>query len=247
MEINYEIIEKYLAKELTSEELSNFNNELKNNSDFKKEVELYIEVNKSLTKKYKNIDKENALKKTLHTISQKHFNLESLEDEKNNKKIPLKNYFLRISSIAAIFLIAFFLLKPQTNLYDKYAEHSALEIQVKGENDQTLLEAAKYFNDEKYAKAIPFFENYLKENKNDIEIQMSLGIALLENNHAKKSITIFKQIYNQDNVFKNKATWYLALANIKDDKNIQAKEYLKLIPEDTFYSKKAKKLLKELK
>jgi hypothetical protein len=242
MGLDYEIIEKYLNKELSSTELDEFNKKLNTDDNFKQEVALYKEVNLSLKNKYKNLQKEEDLKVSLKGIGNKHFQ----KEEKSTKSIPLKSYFLRISSIAAILIISFFLLKPQTSLYDQFAEHSNLEIQVKGDNDESLLNAAELYNTKSYTEVIPVFKEYLKSNPTDYEIQMSLGIALLETDKSKEAFLIFEIIYKQDNVFKNKATWYLALVNVKTDRKEIAKVYLESIPKDSFYAKKAKKLLNKL-
>lgn len=244
MGINYENIEKYLNNELTNQELEDFNLQIKNDTNFKEEVELYIEINKSLNNKYSNLKAENDLKNTLSQISEKHFVKNSSTSE--NKTIPMKSYFLKISSIAAILVIGFFLLKPQTSLYNQFAEHSALEIQVKGSNEEDLLKASKFFNHKKFESAIPLFESYLRQHPEDSEIQISLGISLLEENNIEDAQLVFEHVYNQNNIFKNKALWYLALSSLKNKDTKQVKDYLNKISKESSYFKKSLKLLKKL-
>lgn len=246
MGLDYEIIEKYLNGELSSEELNEFNHQLENDKEFKQEVDLYKEINLSLKNKYENLEKEEKLKSTLSKLGTKHFQTEKNSKENKSKIFPLKTYFLRISSIAAIVIISFFLLKPQTSLYNQFAEHSNLEIQVKGDNNETLLNASDLYNSKKYSEAIPLLEDYLRTNPADFEIQMSLGIALLETDENEDAFIIFDHIYKQGNVFRNKATWYMALVNVKTGKTEIAKVYLESIPQESFYFNKAKKLLKKL-
>lgn len=246
MEINYEIIEKYLAEELSLEEINDFNKELETNEEFKKEFELYKEINTSLTNKYSNLQKENKLKNTLETLGNKHFKKEEVIKAIEQKSNSVKKYLFSISSIAAIFALAFFLLKPQANLYDQFAEHSLLEIQVKGNSEENLLQAAEYFNNAEYNLAIPLLEDYLKENPKDLEIKITLGISLLEKNKIDEAIAIFTEVYNKNNIFKNKAKWYLALAHLKNTENSKAKNYLSKITKNSFYYSKANKLLDKL-
>lgn len=242
MELDYEIIEKYLNGDLSAKELEDFNVKLETDNLFKQEVALYKEINNSLKNKYQHKEKEENLKQSLDKMGTKYFQKEA----QKKKSLPFKRYLLRISSIAAIIIISFFLLKPQTSLYDQFAEHANLEIQVKGDNDEILLNASKLYNSEKYSEAIPLLEEYLRLNPEDTEIQISLGIALLESNKNEDAIVIFEHVNSQNNIFKNKAIWYLALANIKLDHKEESKKYLESIPAESFYYKKAQKLLKKL-
>ena len=246
MKTDYEIIEKYLSGELSDNDIIDFTEKLKTDSDFKKEFELYREINKSLTNKYSNLEKEKNLKNTLDSLGKEHFQNNDTTETKGNKSISIKKYLLRISSIAAIVIIGFFMLKPQQSLYDQYANHSKLEIQVKGENENILLKASEFYNNNNYSNAIPLFEKYLIENPHDSEIQMSLGISLLEENKFKEALLVFNYVLKQNNIFKNKVNWYLALTYIKNKENAKAKAYLKNISKDSSYYKKAEKLLSNL-
>jgi len=242
MNIDYEQIEKYVLGELNAKELIDFNNRLDNDADFRKEVELYKSVTHSFQKKYQNIEKEEKLKSSLHQLGSKYFNV-----EEKNKKVNIRSYFVKFSSIAAILLIAFFLFKPQTDLYNQFAEHQTLNIQTKGDNQHgNLLQGATFFNEQKYEKAIPLFEDYLNKNPQDTEIKISLGISFLEEENTLLAIQIFKEVAEQDNVFKNKANWYLALSHIKYKDKTNAKKFLKKISPESSYYKKAQKLLQKL-
>jgi len=242
---DYEIIEKYLNNELNSEELHLFKKELESNKEFRTDVNLYKEINTSLESKYTNLKKETELKKSLNSAGYKYFEKDLNKIKNETKTISLRSNFLKLMSVAAIFAIGFFLLKPQADLYIQFAEHSALEIQVKGTNQGNLLKAADFFNTKKYKESIPLFNTYLKE-KNDSEIKLFLSIAQLETGDLDKSLKGFTEIYNLNNSLKNKATWYLALTHLKKNEKSKAKDYLRKIPETSSYYTKANKLLKKI-
>lgn len=242
MDTNYENIEKYILGELTADELLNFENRLQTDAVFKEEVDLYIETNKLLSQKYSNLEKENGLNKTLENMGEKHFN----QSEKSSKTFFIKSNIIRITAIAAVLVLGFFLLKPQTDLYTQFAEHSALEVQVKGDNDAELLKSAQLFNEEKYEEAIPKLEAFLSNHPNDDEIQLALGISYLETNQIKPALIRFSNVYGKQNIFKNKASWYMALAYLKSENKDQARAFLGEIEADSFYFEKAQKLQKKI-
>lgn len=244
MEINYETIERYILGELTEDELTSFEQKMETDAVFKQEVLLYKTVNKSLQNKYSSQNKKEALTATLQKMNTKHF-----ESAKNLSQKPNGSFLskiLKISSIAAILVIGFFLLKPQVNLYSTYAEHQNLELQVKGNNESTLLETAELFNDKNYEAAAPLLKNYLAENPEDEEIQIAYGISLLETEKIAEAQQIFTSIYDKNTVFKNKAAWYLALSFLKQKNELQTIAFLNKIDSESFYGKKAEKLKNEL-
>lgn len=242
MEYDYERIEKYLQGELTVEELAIFEQELKTNTTFKEKVDLYSQANSLLARKYANINAENSLKKTLQSIDNKEFNKTKINEKRWLK--PANLY--RITALAAVLIIGIFLLKPEADLYTQFAQHENIAIQEKGDNNQFLFEAVNLYNHKKYDEAIPKIEDFLRENPEDTELQMALGISLLETDKVEDAILVFTHIYDENNVFKSKATWYLALSNVKLEEKSRAIAYLNAIETSSYYYPQAAKLLKKL-
>lgn len=87
----YELIDKYLRKEMSPEESLNFEQEALNNPELRKEVELTYRIKRSLT------DRQQKLHKTAQWESKKKYRTVG---------------FATISSIAALLIIGFFLTKP---------------------------------------------------------------------------------------------------------------------------------------
>jgi hypothetical protein len=76
------------------------------------------------------------------------------------------------------------------------------------------------------------------------------GIIALEKNNAKQAINKFKQcltLYINNDFWKQKINWYLALAFLKNNEMEKSKATLQLIKESTEYSSKTKSLLKLIK
>ena len=136
MEIDYEIISLYLDGKLSLEQNLEFEKKLETDEVFKKEYDLYIDVQNTLSKKYNNEQKVEDLKKSLKEITTPEIQIE----EKTQSKTFIESNLFKIIALAAVFAIGFFIMKPETSLYNQYAQHNSLEVQVKGENEALLLE-----------------------------------------------------------------------------------------------------------
>lgn len=86
----YELIDKYLCKEMSAEECLNFEQEALNNLELRKEIELTYRIKRSLT------DRQRKLYKTAHW--------------ENKKKYKLA-IFATVTSIAAMLVVGSFLTK----------------------------------------------------------------------------------------------------------------------------------------
>lgn len=86
----YELIDKYLRKEMSAEECLNFEQEALNNHELRKEIELTYRIKRSLT------DRQRKLYKTAHW--------------ENKKKYKLA-IFAAVTSIAAMLVVGSFLTK----------------------------------------------------------------------------------------------------------------------------------------
>lgn len=91
-ERNYELIDKYLRKEMSPEESLNFEQEALNNPELRKEIELTYRIKRSLT------DRKQKLHKTAQW--------------ERKKKYRIVRYATAITSVAAMLVVGFFLTKP---------------------------------------------------------------------------------------------------------------------------------------
>jgi hypothetical protein len=69
---------------------------------------------------------------------------------------------------------------------------------------------------------------------------------LLETNKTKKAATVFEELSSGTSVYKDKATWNLALVKLKQKNYIECKEILLTIPQDYEDYVDVQVLLKEL-
>lgn len=107
-ERNYELIDKYLRKEMSPEESLNFEQEALNNPELRKEIELTYRIKRSLT------DRQQKLYKTAYWESKKKFRIAR---------------YATISSVAAMLILGFFLTKPvvENNSNDNLMASATIE------------------------------------------------------------------------------------------------------------------------
>jgi tetratricopeptide (TPR) repeat protein len=128
--------------------------------------------------------------------------------------------------------------------YGDYNQYETAQFTERGDNDTNLKDAQDFFNAKQYQKAVTSFEKLQPLNKP--ELLYFYSISLIETDNYAKAEIILKTLKNGTSVYKDKATWYLALSYLKQKKIDECKTYLKQIPADAEDFGKAQQLLKDL-
>ncbi len=249
---DYTEIDKYLNGELTEKELSLFKEKLKNDSDFAKEVKLYQKIESTLTSKFSNSKEENDLRNTLEDLSlvfsekEQRVKSEKRKVKQESKVFSLKRYS-KYMVAASLVLLATILWKNSIKpTYSDFAIHNRIDLVVRGNSDKHLINAQDAFNSKNYTEAEKELRTIISLDRTKVELQLYLGICLLEQNEYKKAESILEKIKNGKSIYKNKAIWYLSLSKLKQKDYTSCKVYLKQIPKDAEDYQKAKKLLRKL-
>jgi len=243
-DVRYITFEKYLNKELTSEEMADFEKQLIANTDFKQEFEIYKALETSLNSTFENEEKETELKATLTNLGKKYIKEETVKKE--TKVISLFNYKKLLVAASIAVLIGLFVFNNGDPAYSDFANHTNLEFTVRGENDEMRSKAEEAFNTKNYTEALKLITKIGNQDLKDTEIQLYRGICYLELNSYDAAEGLFNKISNGDSAFKYKATWYKALTYLKQEQFEKCKNTLKTIPESTEEYELAQKLLKKL-
>ncbi|WP_075344246.1 tetratricopeptide repeat protein [Tenacibaculum agarivorans] len=262
-------IEKFLTKEMDEQERLEFLKELETNAELKDAIAIYS----SMRSIYDDEDWE------LSTLDKKDprltTSLDFLQSEKGKQiaaviqqekdtyfaEIPkqqkgIRKMIITFGSIAAIFIIGFFLSKNFTTasnfeLYSDYKNNweELPSLTVRG-NADTLTEVETLFKQQNYAKASELLEHYLKNNTNSLDPQLLLysGILQLELNKNEEAIETFTTLLQSNTLDAYKAHWYLALSYLKLDNTASAKQELQKIvsTNSNFKYKEAQELLEEI-
>jgi len=198
-----------------------------------------------LSSKFENEENEQELRKTLTNLGNEYIKEEEVT-KKKTKVISLFNYKKLMVAASIALLIGFFIFKNGNPVYSDFANHSNLELVVRGDSNETLLKAQEAFNAKNYKTAFAQLTVLEKEFPNDIEIQLYKAICLLELDKFPQADSIFNSIGEGNSALSTKATWYKALSLLKQEQFKACENTLKTIPESAEEYEQAKKLLKKL-
>jgi len=244
-EDSYILFDNYLNKELSASELISFEEKLNADADFKQEFEIYKALETSLASRFKNEEAEKELRNTISKLGSKYIKPED-SVKKKGKIISLFNYKQLMVAASIAMLIGFFLFNNGEPVYSDFSNHNALELVVRGNNNEAIVKAQDAFNSKNYKEALQQLTVLSETNSDDTEIELYKGICYLELNVYVEADVIFDAISSGNSAFVNTATWYKALSMLKQEQFEACKYILKTIPESAAEYKQAQKLLKKL-
>ena len=234
----YITFENYFNNEMSQEEKLEFENQLQNDIELQEKFELYKETTQFLATKF---DSETtAFKENLKSISKDSF---AEKEIKKSKFIAYKPSYYAVAASVVFAFGTWFMMQGNPE-YGDYNQHENAYFMERSVGDETLNEAQKAFNDKDYKKTVLAFEKV--QNLTNPELQYYYAIALIETNDYTKAEILLNNIKSGTSVYKDKAIWYLALSNLKQNKFDECKIHLNQIPADAEDYVKAQKLLKDL-
>ena len=234
----FELIERYLANELSQAELKSFEDRLKSDKNLAQKVE-----NQKLTHKAADIY---AQLKTKEKVK-KQFDLVAKSRNNNRRNM------LRIAAAILVLIIAGVALFVPANysnqaLADENFEAYPDRITTMGSSsDEQLATAMKAYNEKDFEKAIDLFSDLPEGITQKDLVQLYLGISMMETNQLENAKTKFQQLIDASSPQADAAEWYLALAFLQNNEIENAKSSLKqIVAQNGFQSKNAAQLLEKL-
>jgi len=235
----YEQIERYLAGKLDSEELITFEDELKQNPSLKKEVALHRGVSEAITEQDV-IDFRSTVQEVIRSMGRQ-------------KPSPIKIY-LKWAAVILLLVVSGLVInhlyfRPSSNqeIFEKY--FSPYDNVITGRtdvvNDQDILLAFEYYDQNNYAEALKFFGKIDQTDKPLLSIYE--GICHLKLLSYTEAHHLFDKVPHNSLYFVE-AQWYKALTFVKQNKMEDAKGILKTIIKgnpNSSYAKKAQEILRE--
>lgn len=201
----------YLNGSLTGEEQDAFEQQLAQDEALQTELSLYKSIELTLKD-----DELTAFNNNLLTASEAHFNTNSTPRRKPFLA-PLISISIAASLLALLFAAYWIWFRPhssnQQDLYAEYAQHDYSISERQSENE--LHRAEQLLRTGEFTKAIPILKNYLEEDTDAADVQLLLGIALLEQDSTEAASTTFKHLEMEHPLFANEAKWYLGLTYVK--------------------------------
>lgn len=224
-EERYLLFDQYLQDELTIDEKANFEKQIAEDSGFAAEFGAFKTAQQQLENKFGIAAEREVFKENLMKISDKHFH------KNKSKVIALRPWNYAVAASVVILVGLFFFNYSKNPVYEDFSQHEQAYFTERGQANAALKQAETAFNAQEYKTAIPLFEKTLKKSKTP-EIQLFYGISLLEENQYQKAETVFEELRSGTSVYKDKATWNLALCKLKQKDYAGCKKILLTIPQD---------------
>ena len=242
-EIDYNLIERFFERELTAEELSQFNQRLEKDTSFESQVTKYefaLQTSTDIYMPEAKIQKQQLRKRWK----------QQQEKLKSNTKQHLGKRLLAIAASILMLIAAswyFFstpsqsigtsiLLARQTQVMENF------DIAERG-NAQSL-EVLQAYENGHYDKVISMTTQIGSFN---VDEQLLRGRAFIKLGNFKKGILSFEKVISQQHIKQDEALWNLALIYFQLGKFEKSKSYLQQIITDNFKTKeKAKVILEQM-
>ena len=249
-EKDLDLIELFLAKQLTGSELNDFEHRLEQEPELMEALATRQKMDQFL-----NYKAGSAIQlEQINSLNQEFFQTKKPTIENVTPSITRRKWITVAAGIAlivaSIFLLQY-MLRPSIDdqqLYQRFAHHTSLDIVTKGTDNcpnADLLQSL--YNSNQFEKALPYLNNCLSQVPNDLVLQLAKGICLMETSSYEEANSIFSQLSAGSSLLRIEGIWYHSLSYIKEGNRTAAINLLKTIPDRTDRYEEAQKLLKLLK
>lgn len=233
---DYQLIEQYLRGELADESLREFEQRLASDTQLAKELELAKDMDQFV----ENRSQTNQTISTMREMGEKY---------RPKPEVPVIPFYKKrkvmiatVMSMASIFLLFVFINLFNDDPYQEFFQHQSISAELSG-NEIDMNQAIKDFNNAHYKSALVVFEKNEKINGvENPQYELAQGICYLELDQYSKADSTFTHLLQTQQIYKNQATWYLALTALKQSDFQKCQELLSQIESDSAYFKKAKQL-----
>lgn len=157
---------------------------------------------------------------------------------------------VRLMAMAAAFLLilaaVWFFSRPGLPQYSAYARHEPLALTVRGQNEQAKLAAENAYNAGNYAAALPALQEVLQNEPDNLTVQFSLGVCLLETGRPADARAAWQSLATGNSALKGEAVWNIALSYLYEKNWPELKTALQNIQPGMDHYQEGQKLLKSI-
>jgi tetratricopeptide (TPR) repeat protein len=150
---------------------------------------------------------------------------------------------------AASVILAVVLLWPSTkgDYLERLGRTEMISTTERGGNADSLFQqAAVYFNQQQFDKALPLLDKAVKEDSSSQLALFYRGVAAWHTGAMEAARKDLEQVYKGGSLLQYEAAFYLALGYAGQKDKASAKEWLARIPEGTSVAEKARELARKL-
>jgi len=244
------ILQKYLDNELSEKELARFERELSASPDLLVELDLYKEVDEAM-----------ADTEVLDFRAQLNDLREDTRRSENGRRVFRFTRPWHYAASAALALLvaiglATVLGRPLSNsdLFAKYMKPYELVLTNRSMDNEVVTlwmnKAQEHFLNGEFEDAIDCFDEVLEINSDKMEAAFYMGESYMEiEQYREASESFTRVIEHDDNLYVQKAEWFLAGCLLAMDETEQARRRLAKIASSSnhYYRDEAAKILKRMK
>ncbi|MFZ6014243.1 MAG: tetratricopeptide repeat protein [Bacteroidota bacterium] len=241
----YELIGRYLRKELNEDELQQITTLINQDEDFASELNLHSNVHQTLG------DTElNGFHQQLSNAEQIYFQSQSRAKQRRLLVYGMAATLLISISFVGIRLLVTTPADPQ-QLFGSYFKPYDAPVHFRSETspyaDAELKNAMELYDAGQYQEAIPYLSNAVQRYPENQLVVLLRGICFLATNQipaAQRDFNVLAQA--PQSLFADQGKWYLALSYLKENKPEEAKSLLGSL-QSAALAVQARKLLSEMK
>lgn len=251
-EEKYDLFDRYCTQQLTINDQKRLDKLVKEDTAFAKEFRLYQDLHLHIEVSSTSEKEQKALENNLKHIGDNFFSKRKEEVKQSHKDITKQPKVIRIPrwtyAIAAsvAIIIGVYFLTPSDPVYKDFVDIPELSLTERSGGEVYTKKAEEAFNERKYDVAADNLFALLQKDINNSEYQFYYGISLLELNRYPEAKNVFQKLYQGDSLFKYKALWFEALAELKQKKYSRCRTLLKKLPKTAEDYQNAQKLLDKL-
>ena len=203
------------------------------------ELDMYLKSGGSETDA---IDRRNKLKKNFSSSRQNNIF--------ENKPFIYSAAASLVILVVGLFAIYQIIKSGEKELYSEYYQPYEDIITTRGNTEDEVAKAMRYYNNKEYAQAEAILSNISKVNKERTIESFYLAQSQLAQGKYDLAINTLESFSKDDSsLLRTHARWYIALAHLKLGRKDEAMKYLnmQMMEEESYNRKKAIELLQKLK
>ncbi len=247
---NYsELVQKYLADEMSKEEIVLFKSKLEQDQSLRKELDFHQRLDDVLMD-----DELSHFKVVLDKIHQELKPGRSKKYDLYSRKWSLVAASLLILIVVSlVFFCESDVWSKDGEIFDKYYSRYNPQNVVRSHTGcsghEEYLSALELYNNEKYSEAKHAFQRIIGEKPKNIGAKFYLGVTHIELGDTENAIKYFDEVINSGDLFYiEHSQWYKSLCFIKMDNETEAMKQLVMISgKGGFYQNRADEIISKIK
>ena len=223
-----------------------FEEELNKDPVLREEFELFQSVDKALA------DTEVIdLRMKLNELHSEILETTRVKTKSRYQKLRYASYAATIAIIIGFTLMKLLSVGDANRIFEKYYQpYEVTSINRSGavEADISILKAMEKYQNRQYREAVLMFEKILDKDPGQMATRFYSGISYMEIEEYKKAGNSFSLVIDhKNNLYIEQAEWFLGFCYLKTEEKEKAiKQFAEIAESNSFYSEKARKILKKL-